>query len=48
LINPDCTLIMSATAPYQEARAVVAAALRDLSAASTSAPTLEEHRELGL
>jgi len=48
LINPDYTRIMSAVAPYPEARAAVVAALRDLDAASTSAPALEEHRGLEL
>jgi hypothetical protein len=44
LVNPDYTTviarIVSAVAPYPEAREAVIAALRDLDAASTSAPAL--------
>src|SRR5438477_10886774 len=48
LVNPDYTKaiarIVSAVAPYPEAREAVVAALRDLDAANTSAPALEDHR----
>ena len=51
LVNPDYTKaiarIVSAVAPYPEAREAVIAALRDLEAASTSAPALEDHRRIG-
>src|SRR5689334_3947749 len=51
LINPDCTRaiarIVSAVAPYPEAREAVVAALRDLDAASTSAPALTDRRNEG-
>jgi hypothetical protein len=47
LINPDYTKaiarIVSAVAPYPEAREAVIAALRDLDAASTLAPALADH-----
>jgi hypothetical protein len=38
---------VSAVAPYPEAREAVIAALRDLDAASTSAPALEDRRRTG-
>jgi len=48
LINPDYTKaiarIVSAVAPYPEARDAVVAALRDLDAASDPVPVLEDHR----
>jgi hypothetical protein len=48
LINPDysqaITRIVSAVTPYADARDAVIAALRDLDAASTPAPALEDHR----
>ena len=48
LINPDYTKaiarIVSAVAPYSEARDAVVAALRDLDAASDPMPVLEDHR----
>jgi len=48
LINPDYTKaiarIVSAVAPYSEARDAVVAALRDLDAASDPVPVLEDHR----
>src|ERR1700737_2654222 len=51
LVNPDYTKaiarIVSAVAPYAEARDAVIAALRDLDAASTSAPALEDRRRTG-
>ena len=51
LVNPDYTKaiarIVSAVAPYPEARVAVVAALRDLDAANTSAPALEDHRRVG-
>ncbi len=51
LVNPDYTKaiarIVSAVAPYPEAREAVVAALRDLDAANTSAPALEDHRRAG-
>ena len=51
LVNPDYTKaiarIVSAVAPYPEAREAVIAALRDLDAASTSAPALEDRRRTG-
>lgn len=51
LVNPDYTKaiarIVSAVAPYPEAREAVVAALRDLDAANTSAPGLEDHRRAG-
>src|SRR6266849_5169894 len=51
LVNPDYTKaiarIVSAVAPYPEARVAVVAALRDLDAANTSAPGLEDHRRAG-
>ena len=46
LVSPDyaraITVIVSAVAPYPEAREAVIAALRDLDAASTSAPALAD------
>src|SRR5207244_13346842 len=46
LVNPDYSRaiarIVSAVAPYPEAREAVIAALRDLDAASTSAPALAD------
>src|SRR5689334_9107802 len=51
LVNPDytraITRIVSAVAPYPEAREAVVAALRDLDAASTSAPALTDRRDEG-
>jgi hypothetical protein len=51
LINPDYTKaiarIVSAVAPYPEAREAVIAALRDLDAASASVPALADHRSEG-
>jgi hypothetical protein len=48
LVNPDYTRaiarIVSAVAPYPEAREAVIAALRDLDAASASAPALMDRR----
>jgi len=48
LINPDytkaITRIVSAVTPHPDARDAVIAALRDLDAASTPAPALEDHR----
>jgi hypothetical protein len=48
LVNPDYTQaiarIVSAVAPYPEAREAVIAALRDLDAASDPAVALEDHR----
>jgi hypothetical protein len=48
LVNPDyarvITRIVSAVAPYPEAREAVIAALRDLDAASPSAPALTDRR----
>jgi hypothetical protein len=52
LVNPDYTKaiaqIVSAVAPYPEAREAVVAALRDLDAASTPARTIEDHRGKGV
>ena len=49
LVNPDYTRaiarIVSAVAPYPEARAAVIAALRDLDTASTSLPALVDRSE---
>jgi hypothetical protein len=49
LVNPDYTRaiarIVSAVAPYPEAREAVIVALRDLDAASTSLPALVDRRE---
>ena len=51
LINPDYTRaiarIVSAVGRYPEAREAVVAALRDLDAASGSAPALIDHRDAG-
>jgi hypothetical protein len=51
LVNPDYTKaiarIVSAVAPYPEAREAVVATLRDLDAANASAPALEDHRRTG-
>jgi hypothetical protein len=51
LVNPDYTRaiarIVSAVAPYPEAREAVIAALRDLDAASPSAPALTDGRSGG-
>ena len=51
MVNPDytraITRIVSAVAPYPEAREAVIAALRDLDAASTSAPALTDRRDEG-
>src|SRR5689334_6162958 len=48
LVNPDYTKaiarIVSAVAPYREAREAVIAALRDLDTTSSAAPVLEDHR----
>jgi hypothetical protein len=50
-INPDYTRaiarIVSAVAPFPEARDAVIAALRDLDAASTPAPALQDHQRRG-
>jgi len=49
LVNPDYTRaiarIVSAVAPYPEAREAVITALRDLDSASAGAPALADHRE---
>ena len=49
LVNPDytraITRIVSAVAPYPEAREAVIAALRDLDAESSSPPALADHRD---
>jgi hypothetical protein len=49
LVNPDYTRaiarIVSAVAPYPEAREAVIAALRDLDAESASGPTLPDRRD---
>ena len=49
LVNPDYTgaiaRIVSAVAPYPEARDAVIAALRDLDAASASTPALVDRSE---
>src|SRR5690242_9989844 len=51
LVNPDYTRviarIVSAVAPYPEARAAVIAALRDLDTASASTPALTDRRHEG-
>jgi hypothetical protein len=51
LVNPDYTKaiarIVSAVAPYPEARGAVIAALRDLDEASTPAPALENAQRTG-
>ena len=51
LVNPDYTRviarIVSAVAPYPEAREAVIAALRDLDAASDSTPVLMDRRSVG-
>ena len=51
LINPDSTRaiarIVSAVAPYSEARDAVIAALRDLDSASAGTPALPDLREKG-
>src|SRR5438552_12258770 len=51
LVNPDYTKaiarIVSAVAPYPEAREAVIAALRDLDAASAPAPALADYRSEG-
>jgi hypothetical protein len=51
LVNPDYATaiarIVSAVAPYPEAREAVIAALRDLDAASASAPALMDRRSAG-
>jgi hypothetical protein len=51
LINPDCTRaiarIVSAVAPYPEAREAVIAALRDLDATSDATPVLIDRRSGG-
>lgn len=51
LVNPDYTRaiarIVSAVAPYPEARDAVIAALRDLDSASAAGPALPERREKG-
>jgi hypothetical protein len=51
LISPDYTKaiarIVSAVAPYPEAREAVIAALRDLDAASAWVPALADHRSEG-
>jgi hypothetical protein len=49
LVNPDYTRaiarLVSAVAPYPEAREAVIAALRDLDAESSSPPALADHRD---
>ena len=51
LVNPDYTKaiarIVSAVAPYPEAREAVIASLRDLDGASAPAPALADHRSEG-
>jgi hypothetical protein len=51
LVNPDSARaiarIVSAVAPYPEAREAVVAALRDLDAASAAAPALTDRRDEG-
>ena len=51
LVNPDYTRaisrIVSAVAPYPEARDAVIAALRDLDSASAGTPALPDLREKG-
>jgi hypothetical protein len=51
LVNPDYTRviarIVSAVAPYPDARAAVIAALRDLDTASVSTPALTDRRNVG-
>ena len=51
LVNPDYSRaiarIVSAVAPYPEAREAVIAALRDLDVASASVPALADHRSEG-
>src|SRR5262244_3872140 len=51
LVNPDCTRaiarIVSAVAPYSEARDAVVAALRDLDAASGAPPALSDRHNEG-
>ena len=51
LVNPDYSQaiarIVSAVAPYPDARDAVIAALRDLDAASTAAPALQDHVHSG-
>jgi hypothetical protein len=51
LINQDYSraiaVIVSAVAPYPEAREAVIAALRDLDTASAPAPALADHRNQG-
>ena len=52
LVNPDYSKaiarIVSAVAPYPEARTAVIAALHDLDAASDPALVLEDHRAKGV
>ena len=52
LVNPDYTKaiarIVSAVAPFPEAREAVITALRDLEAASDPAPALVDHRVKGV
>ena len=52
LVNPDYTKaiarIVSAVAPFPEAREAIVAALRDLDAASTPAPLFEDHHGKGV
>ncbi len=51
LVNPDYSRaiarIVSAVAPYPEAREAVIAALRELDAADASVPALADHRSEG-
>jgi hypothetical protein len=51
LVNPDYTRaiarIVSAVAPYPEAREAVIAALRDLDSTSVAGPALPDRREKG-
>jgi hypothetical protein len=51
LVNPDYSQaiarMVSAVAPYPDARDAVIAALRDLDAASTPAPALQDHQHSG-
>jgi hypothetical protein len=52
LVNPDymtaIVRIVSAVAPYPEAREAVIAALHDLDVTSAAAPVLEDHRCRGV
>jgi hypothetical protein len=52
LVNPDyvkaIARMVSAVAPYPEAREAIIAALRDLDATIAAAPVLEDHRCQGV